>query len=67
MRSVRLVALAAEEMSDAVTYYENQASGLGTDFLRKIESAMNGLAEHPERWPIIRFNIRRRLIQRFPY
>lgn len=54
-------------MLDAARYYEMQATGLGDDFLNKIDSAVHDISEHPERWPIIRFAVRRRLIHRFPY
>ena len=55
------------EMLDAARYYELQASGLGEDFLDKVESAAQDIRSHPERWPIMRSNIRRRLIHRFPF
>ena len=58
---------AEQEMLDAARYYETQALGLGHDFLDKINSAIQDITEHPERWPAIRFNIQRRLIHRFPY
>lgn len=54
-------------MLAAARYYESQAAGLGSDFLDKIDSAVQDIREHPERWPIIRLNIRRRLVHRFPY
>ena len=67
MKSVRFLRPAELEMLDAARYYELQASGLGGDFLDKIDSAVQDIGMHPERWPVIRFNIRRRLIHRFPY
>jgi plasmid stabilization system protein ParE len=67
MNVVRLLRPAELEMLEAARYYELQASGLGADFLDKIESAMRDIGAHPERWPLVRFNIRRRLIHRFPY
>lgn len=41
--------------------------GLGGDFLTKIEQAIKDISEDPEKWPIIRVQIRRRFIHRFPY
>ncbi len=67
MRPVRFLLPAEQEMLDAAKYYELQAPGLGTSFLDKIKFAINDISECPERWPIIRFDIRRRLIHRFPY
>ena len=54
-------------MLDAARYYELQAPGLGGDFLDKIDAAVRDIGAHPERWPVVRFNIRRRLVHRFPY
>lgn len=67
MKSLRLLLAAEHEMFDAACYYERQAPGLGADFLTKIETALQDIASAPERWPIVRDTIRRRLIRRFPY
>jgi len=67
MKSVLFLRPAELEMLDAARYYELQASGLGGDFLDKIDSAVQDIGMHPERWPVVRFDIRRRLIHRFPY
>ena len=67
MKSVRFLNPAEQEMLDAARYYELQALGLGDDFLDKIDSAVQDISENPKAWPILRFEIRRRLIHRFPY
>lgn len=67
MKTVRFVLPAEREMLDAARFYAQQAPGLGADFLNKIESAVCDIGEHPERWPVLRFDIRRRLVHRFPY
>ena len=67
MKKVRLLDPAEQEMLDAARYYESQAAGLGVDFLSKVQGAVRDIAEHPEMWPVIRFEIRRRLVPRFPY
>jgi len=54
-------------MLDAAKYYELQATGLGDDFLDKIDAAIQDIGANPERWPIVRANVRRRLVHRFPY
>ena len=38
MKTVRFLQPAEQEMLDAAQYYELQASGLGLDFLDKIDS-----------------------------
>ena len=67
MKPVRFLRPAELEMLDAARYYELQASGLGDDFLDKIAAAVQDIGEHPELWLVIRSNIRRRRIHRFPY
>ena len=53
MKPVRFLRPAELEMLDAARYYELQAPGLGDDFLNKIDSAVQDIGRHPERWPII--------------
>lgn len=65
--NLRLLLSAEQEMFDAACYYEMQAPGLGADFLNKIELAFQDISVAPERWPVVRDTIRRRLIRRFPY
>jgi plasmid stabilization system protein ParE len=67
MKTVRFLRPAEKEMMDAAHYYELQAAGLGLAFIDKLDSAIQDIAEAPDRWPIIRSNIRRRLVHRFPY
>lgn len=67
MKPVRILRPAELEMLDAARYYELQATGLGTDFIDKIGAAIQDISENPERWPIIKDSIRRRLVRRFPY
>ena len=67
MKTVRFLRPAELELLEAARYYELQAPGLGNDFLDKVASAVQDIEAHPERWPVIRQNIRRRLVHCFPY
>ncbi|MCC5849540.1 MAG: type II toxin-antitoxin system RelE/ParE family toxin [Verrucomicrobia bacterium] len=67
MKPIRFLRPAEFEMLDAAQYYEQQATGLGLEFLDKIEAAIQDIRENPERWPIVKSNIRRRLVHRFPF
>jgi len=67
MKPVRFLNPAEQELLDTARYYELQAPGLGDDFLDKIHSAVRDIAENPEAWPVLCFEIRRRRIHRFPY
>lgn len=66
-RAVRFIRPPEQEMLEAAKYYELQAPGLGVDFLARVASAVQDIAEDPECWPSIHYQIRRRLIHRFPY
>ena len=66
MTTARFLAPAEDEML-AAAYYESQASGLGREFLQKVRSAVSDIEEHPDRWPVADFGVRRRLVHRFPY
>jgi plasmid stabilization system protein ParE len=67
MKPARFLLPAELEMLDAARYYESQSPQLGVDFLEKVESAVRDVKQNPERWPVIRLDIRRRLVHRFPY
>lgn len=67
MKNVRFLRPAEQEMLDAALFYELQSPGLGCDFLEKIDSAVCDIGAHPDRWPVVLYDIRRRLIHRFPY
>ena len=67
MKPVHFLLPAEQEILEAARYYEVQASGLGVDFLAKIDSAIQDISKQPELWPVLRFCIRRRLVHRFPY
>ena len=67
MKLIRFLLPAELEMFSSAKYYECQAKGLGNKFLDKIETALQDIALQPNRFPTIKFNIRQRLIHRFPY
>ena len=58
---------AEAELSDAFSWYENQLSGLGSDYLNAIEAALHTIQRNPETYPVVHGRIRRCLIRRFPY
>ena len=67
MKPVRLTSPAEQEMLDAAYYYERQVRRLGQECLSEIDSALRDVKEAPERWPVVRDQVRRRLVHRFPY
>jgi hypothetical protein len=67
MTSVSFLPAAEEEMIEAACYYESKCELLGSDFLAEVEHAMQSIQAHPASSPVIRSNIRRRLLNRFPF
>ncbi|TKJ37985.1 plasmid stabilization protein [candidate division LCP-89 bacterium B3_LCP] len=67
MKKIVFLAPAEEELFDAASYYNAQADGLGDDFIAKVESVVHRIAENPRSGKIVRGEIRRYLIRRFPF
>ena len=58
---------ADEEMKTSIVYYEEQAAGLGNDFLDEIEQGLHRIRQFPLLWTIYEGEYRRYLFKRFPY
>lgn len=58
---------AFEELAHAVDYYNSERSGLGFEFAAEIRKALNRMKKHPDSWPLISPNIRRCIVNRFPF
>jgi len=55
------------EIKSSYEWYQNQAEGLGDDFIEELESAYEAIAEHPRTWPKFTKNCRRFLLSKFPF
>lgn len=58
---------AEAEAGEAARWYEGERAGLGKSFLDRIELALGGITENPLRFPVIHRDLRRAMVQRFPY
>ncbi len=72
MRRVRIHAAAAEEAAEAAAWYEKERPGLGADFQRALDAALDLLEE--EIVPLVAVpgvagsrGVKRILLRRFPY
>ena len=54
-------------MTEAALFYENEAAGLGVDFLDDVQRTINRLREHPESGHAVTGELRRGLVSRFPF
>ena len=59
--------LAERELIDAAQYYEIESPGLGARFLDAAERCERSILAYPHAGTIVHGEIRRRLLQAFPY
>ena len=55
------------ELNEAIDYYEGIEPGLGNDFATEVYSTIQRSVSLPMAWAIIDGDIRRSLVNRFPY
>ena len=67
MMELRYLLPAEEEMTEAAIFFENQAVGLGAEFLDEIERTIEKIQRHPEIGPVVVDDLRRCLLVRFPF
>ena len=58
---------AQAELTDVAQYYQNQAQGLGIQFLDAVDAALARIALAPILNRVHRFGARRAFVERFPY
>ncbi|MDI6753133.1 MAG: type II toxin-antitoxin system RelE/ParE family toxin [Thermodesulfobacteriota bacterium] len=58
---------AKDEFNEAIEYYEDCEPGLGYDFSIEVHAAIQIIINYPTAWPIIDEDVRRCLVNRFPY
>jgi len=55
------------EVKSSYEWYQNQANGLGEDFLSELETAFEAITELPDTWPKFQDGFRRFLLSKFPF
>jgi len=66
-RPIVLTEDAREDIEDARAWYRRQSNVLARDFSRSLRACLEGIEQFPERHTSVHRNIRRALLQRFPY
>jgi len=59
--------IAQIELDESISWYESRSAGLGQEFRDEIEKHLERIANHPNQFQRIREEIRRTVLQRFPY
>jgi hypothetical protein len=62
-----LITEAKADVREAYQWYEEQAFGLGMDFLRCVEAVLTSIQRTPQLYPIVYETYRRALVRRFPF
>lgn len=57
----------AAELEEIRNQYESCSLGLGIDFIDEFERQVFAIAAMPSRWMVVKGDIRRSLMKRFPY
>ncbi len=55
------------DLRRAARWYEEQSPGLGRELIAQVDTALNRVANNPNRCQIIYRDVRREIVQRFPY
>ena len=58
---------AEEELRAAIDYYEDREAGLGYDFSLEVFTAIQNIIAQPNAWPVMEDDMRRCLVNRFPF
>ncbi len=58
---------AADELHEAVRYYNKERPGLGFEFAAELRNALNRIKRYPDSWPLISPNIRKCIVNKFPF
>ncbi len=64
---VRFLSIAATELDDAFSYYENIYQGLGKRFIEEFELALSRVTSNPLAWQKLSKYTHRCLVNKFPY
>jgi plasmid stabilization system protein ParE len=54
-------------MAEAVDWHDSQSPGRGDDFLDSVEDAIEAICRNPHQYQVLRGDLRRALLHRFPY
>ena len=67
IRSIVVSAKAADEIRNAVKWYNEELWGLGDEFLIKLDFHYDLISRYPERYKQVNKSTQRCLMERFPY
>ena len=66
-REIRFLSEAETDLYEAASWYEQRRLGLSSEFLRRVEEALDRIREFPELSPTVYGPVRQVLVRQFPY
>jgi plasmid stabilization system protein ParE len=64
---IEILAATETELTDAVSYYNEQSEGLGYEFAAEIKQTITRIIQYPDAWTQLSARTRRCRTKRFPY
>ena len=64
---IEFLPVAKLELDDAVAYYDLELKGLGSRFKLEVKTSLKRIAVFPKAWTLIKPDIRRCIMHKFPY
>jgi toxin ParE1/3/4 len=58
---------AEAEYQQAYEYYQKESSNLAEQYTKEILIGLQTIIDSPRTWPVIKFDVRRRLLRKFPF
>src|SRR5437870_3864299 len=58
---------AQAEFTESATWYDQQQTGLGGEFVAEVERVLDKIADQPDSYPIASGDVREALVHRFPF
>jgi len=65
--NIEFLPIAKLELDDAIGYYELQLEGLGRRYKEEVRTSLQRISIFPNAWAIIRPNIKKCVMHKFPY
>lgn len=66
-RELVILGGAEMELAEAFDWYEEQAPGLGGDFILAVDATFRAIVRNPNQFPVHYRSARRAVLRRFPY
>ncbi len=67
MKIIELLSAAENDLTESISYYNQQQKNLGYEFLDETKRTLLRILDFPNAWPKLSRNTRRIQVNRFPY